>query len=365
MAKANIMIVEDEGIVGEELKISLEDMDYTVTSIIKSGEQAIEKADQDCPDLILMDIRLKGQMDGIEAAELIRSRLGIAVVFLTAYADDDKLERAKLTMPFGYILKPFQDRDLKVVIEIALYTAKIDAERKQAGEALKQTTEELSKEHNQRIMLSKRLIDLLEKDRQHIAVELHDHIGQTLISLKMHLELIHEKLKPDRTGLGTQIKVVQEIAIQVIKDIKNISHGLRPTMIDTLGLVSSLRQLFDEIRQQTDMKIRFFSKGIPKRFDKEKELAIYRIVQESLSNILKHAQAKEVFVNLIKKDENLILSVEDDGIGFDQDKVMKPSKGKRPFGLLIMRERAVQLDGEFTIESQAGKGTHVLVEIPL
>ena len=133
------MIVEDEAIVGEELKISLEDMGYTVTSINKSGEQAIEKADQDCPDLILMDIRLKGRMDGIEAAERIRSRLEIPVVFLTAYADDDKLERAKLTMPFGYILKPFQDRDLEVTIEIALYTAKIDVKRKQAEEELIKT----------------------------------------------------------------------------------------------------------------------------------------------------------------------------------------------------------------------------------
>jgi len=141
MTKANIMIVEDEAIVGEELKISLEDMGYTVTSINKSGEQAIEKAEQDCPDLILMDIRLKGRMDGIEAAERIRSRLEIPVVFLTAYADDDKLERAKLTIPFGYILKPFQDRDLKVAIDMALYVAKVDNKRKQTEEALRESEE--------------------------------------------------------------------------------------------------------------------------------------------------------------------------------------------------------------------------------
>ncbi len=156
MAKANIMIVEDEAIVGEELKISLEDMDYTVTSIIKSGEQAIEKADQDCPDLILMDIRLKGRMDGIQAAELIRSRLGIPVVFLPAYADDDKLERAKLTMPFGYILKPFQDKDLEVTIEIALYTAKIDAKRKQMQDELakhRDHLEELVKERTKKLQI--------------------------------------------------------------------------------------------------------------------------------------------------------------------------------------------------------------------
>ena len=156
MAKANIMIVEDEAIVGEELKISLEDMGYAVTSIVKSGEQTIEKADQERPDLILMDIKLKGQMDGIEAADLIRSRLDIPVIFLTAYADDDKIERAKLTMPFGYILKPFQDRDLEVTIEIALYTAKIDAERKQMQDELakhRDHLEELVKERTKELQI--------------------------------------------------------------------------------------------------------------------------------------------------------------------------------------------------------------------
>ena len=156
MARANIMIVEDEAIVGEELKISLEDMGYSVTSIVKSGEQAIEKADQNFPDLILMDIKLEGRIDCIEAAERIRSRLEIPVVFLTAYADDDKLERAKLTMPFGYILKPFQDRDLKVTIEIAIYTAKIDAERKQIQDELAKHhdhLEELVKERTKKLQI--------------------------------------------------------------------------------------------------------------------------------------------------------------------------------------------------------------------
>ena len=136
MGNAKILIVEDEAIIAEEIKTGLEDMGYSVTSIVKTGEAAIEKAQQDRPDLILMDIRLEGKIDGIEAAERIRSRFGIPVIFLTAYADEEKLDRAKLTLPFGYLLKPIQDRDLKVTIEMALYTAKVDAERKSAEEAL-------------------------------------------------------------------------------------------------------------------------------------------------------------------------------------------------------------------------------------
>jgi signal transduction histidine kinase len=153
--------------------------------------------------------------------------------------------------------------------------------------------------------------------------------------------------------------------MQAMTDVKNVSHGLRPTMIDVLGIVSSLRNLFSEVKQQTGIEIRFFNRKIPKRFEDEKELAIYRIAQEALTNITRHARAKNVFVNLVKKDDKLSLSVEDDGVGFNQDKVMKVTKRKGPLGLLIMRERAIQLDGELTIESQPGKGTHLLAEIPL
>jgi len=238
-------------------------------------------------------------------------------------------------------------------------------ERKRAEKAIRISNEELLKEHNQRKILSKRLIDLLEKDRRQIAMDLHDHIGQTLTSLKIDLEIIHDQLEDSKPELQPQIKAVQEKAVQVMKDVKSVSHGLRPTMIDALGVKSSLRNLFSEIKQQTGMEIRFFNRGIPKRFEEEKELAIYRIAQESLTNVIRHARAKNVFVNLVKKDDKLSLSVEDDGVGFDQNKVMKTSKRKGPLGLFIMRERAIQLDGEFTIESQPGKGAHVLVEIPL
>jgi PAS domain S-box-containing protein len=260
-------------------------------------------------------------------------------------------------------LSPVKDLEGNVVAVTVV--SKDVTELIKTEEDLRQTNEELFREHNQRKILAKRLIDLLEKDRRQIAMELHDHIGQTLTSLKMDIEMIHGKLKPEQRELGARITAAQEKAIQAIKDIRNISRGLRPGMLDALGLVSSLRELFNEIQQQTDIEIRFFSRGIPERFAPEKELTIYRIVQEAMTNIIRHAKAKNVFVNLVKKDENLSLSVEDDGIGFDQDKVMTFSKKGGPLGLLIMRERAEQLDGEFTLESQIGKGTHVLVEIPL
>jgi PAS domain S-box-containing protein len=143
MEKAKIIIVEDEAIIGIEIEQQLQSLGYEVTSIVDTGEYAIKKAEEDKPDLILMDIRIKGDMDGIETAEEIRNRFGIPVIFSTAYLDQERIERAKITMPFGYVLKPIQERDLKVTIEMALYVSEVDAERRKAEENLKKAHEEL------------------------------------------------------------------------------------------------------------------------------------------------------------------------------------------------------------------------------
>lgn len=132
MEKARILIVDDEAIIAMEMENSLKTMGYVVSSIVDTGQKAIEKAEEDKPDLILMDIRINGEMDGIDTARVIRSRFGIPVIFSTAYLDEERIERAKITMPFGYILKPIQKRDLKVTIEMALYVSKVDAERRKA-----------------------------------------------------------------------------------------------------------------------------------------------------------------------------------------------------------------------------------------
>lgn len=116
-----IMIVEDERIVAMDIKSSLESWGYTVSAIASSGEAALKKVVESQPDLVLMDINLKGDMDGVQTAEKIRVHFSIPVIYLTAYADSKTLERAMITEPFGYILKPFEDTELRVSIEMALY----------------------------------------------------------------------------------------------------------------------------------------------------------------------------------------------------------------------------------------------------
>ena len=128
--KARILIVEDEVVVAEDIKKRLEDLGYEVAGIEHTGLGAVEAAEKTNPDLVLMDIMLKGDMDGIVTAGVIKDRLKVPVIYLTAFSDNETLSRAKITEPYGYLLKPFEERELHSTIEIALYKHKADQEIK-------------------------------------------------------------------------------------------------------------------------------------------------------------------------------------------------------------------------------------------
>ncbi len=137
MEAARILIVEDEYIIADDIQVSLKDMGYSVCGMASFGEEAIEKAEKERPDLILMDIFLKGKMDGIETADKVRCMFNIPVVYLTAYGNNEILERAKITGAFGYLIKPFTDRALRAAIEMAIYKHHMEAEREQLIDDLK------------------------------------------------------------------------------------------------------------------------------------------------------------------------------------------------------------------------------------
>ncbi|NEQ15577.1 MAG: response regulator, partial [Moorea sp. SIO3E2] len=127
MVVTRVLVVEDEVIVAKTIASQLKQLGYMVSATASSGSQAITKAAQTKPDLVLMDIFLKGKMDGITAARQIREHLRIPIVYLTAYGDEDTLQRAKVTQPFGYVTKPFNERDLRVAIEMALHLVLLES----------------------------------------------------------------------------------------------------------------------------------------------------------------------------------------------------------------------------------------------
>ena len=145
--RARILIVEDQKLIAADLENTLRKLEYEVLAAVSSGEKAIATTEELRPDLVLMDIRLRGEMDGIEAAAIIRQRVDVPVIYLTAYADEQTLRRAKITTPFGYVVKPFNERELRAAIEIALYKHQTDSQlaeeraRRRAAEEFKRLVE--------------------------------------------------------------------------------------------------------------------------------------------------------------------------------------------------------------------------------
>jgi len=148
MGKIRILIVEDEAVVALELQNTLESLGYEVTDRVATGFETIASVAGDAPDLILMDIRLKGDMDGIDAARIVQEQIDLPVIFLTAYADDEILKRARHVRPFGYLMKPINERDLRTAIEIAVYSDTIDSKRKLAENELKEREKQYDKLFN-------------------------------------------------------------------------------------------------------------------------------------------------------------------------------------------------------------------------
>ena len=136
---AKVLVVEDERIVAEDIRRSLQNLGYDILAVVSSGEKAFQKIAEERPDLVLMDIVLKGKMDGIEAAKLIRTQFNIPIVYLTAYADEKLLHRVKATEPYGYILKPFEDKELHTVIEMALYKHEMEKKLRESEQWLATT----------------------------------------------------------------------------------------------------------------------------------------------------------------------------------------------------------------------------------
>ncbi|WFS63339.1 ATP-binding protein [Pseudodesulfovibrio thermohalotolerans] len=232
-----------------------------------------------------------------------------------------------------------------------------------ANEELREIHSRLEVEHEQRKILSRDLINLLEEDRREVARELHDHTGQLLTTLRLDLQAALESLASSEGCCRGQLESAADKITLVQRDIKSISKGLRPDTLEYLGLAQAIEALLDEYRASTDLDIHFFHKGVPKRFDSQKELALYRITQEALTNTVKYAGAKQVHISLIDRDGRLNLTIEDDGRGFDPAAVAEAAGASGSLGLTLMKERMVQLEGTFHLESAPGRGTQILAEL--
>ena len=212
-------------------------------------------------------------------------------------------------------------------------------------------------------ILSRRLLEVQELQQRATARELHDEIGQALTAAKINLQALQNH--PQASPLKAKLKECVDIINQTLQQVRSLSLTLHPAVLDDLGLTPAVRWLVDREAQRGEFNAQVSAEDLPDRFSPEIELVGYRVVQEALNNISRHARAQNVTIEFSRQGRDLHLLIRDDGVGFDTETTYQKVMKSDSLGLLSMQERIELLNGHFEIKSAPGKGTEIHACIPL
>jgi len=483
MRKNKILIVEDEALIAKDIETILLDLGYSVRIILTTGLRVVSKIVRENPDLILLDIMFHNQVRGIDIARKVRAQLEVPIVYLTALSERNIMKRAKITEPFGYLLKPVGEKDLEITVEMALHRhamekkfkermekALLESEnryrqlvenisegilmqnkkgiitytndrfldmigyteeevvgkpitrflgggilkRKELQEASKedetskasevswkkkdgdriftilspkniydekeelrgrvsvltditdrrQAEKELHKSREVLRQLSLHLQTAREEESKRIAREIHDELGQQLTALKMDISWLSNRVDPEEEGANKflqKMDSMSDLVDKTIQTVQKVTAELRPGLLDDLGLVPAIEWLAQEFENQTNIpcRIQLFCELV--NIDPDCSTAIFRISQEALTNVTRHAKATRVSISLKEENGALVLKIKDNGSGIEPDDVFAPSS----LGLMGMRERLRPFGGELKITGTPKKGTSLTVTLPV
>ncbi len=346
--ETNPKLCEMLGYTREELlRLNVEDIvppeDLAVTPVrfdaLRAGQSLLTERRLRRKDGTLLPVEISGRMIGDGVLQSIVRDIS-----------ERKRAEAELHKAYDELERRVEERTAELARANATLKAEI-AERLRAEEA--------------RGELLRRLVTAQEEERRRISRELHDQMGQQLTALMMGLKTLDADSYGRQSALAT-LRQLQELTDQLSRETHTLAWGLRPPALDDLGLHTALYNYVEEWAERTRVPVDFHSAGFEGgRLPLHHETALYRIAQEALTNVLKHSRADRVSFILVRRDDHVLVVVEDNGEGFDVEALMEPSVKERKLGLLGMRERATLLGGTLNIESAPGAGTSVFVRIPL
>jgi len=227
--------------------------------------------------------------------------------------------------------------------------------RKIAEEKLQNSYEEIRR-------LASHLQDVREEERLIISREIHDQLGQQLTVMKMDISWLKKKLVLTNNQLAQEkLDELNTMMDETMKTVRKIAADLRPSLLDDLGLGAALEWHLTEFEKRSGVAVHNIGLSEEISLPIATETGLFRIIQESLTNAARYAKAKNIIVKLEKKDKQLLLTIQDDGIGFDQEKIA----AKKTFGIVGMRERTAMMGGSYNMSSMPGKGTTIIVHVPL
>ncbi len=293
-------------------------------------------------DIVISDYVMP-QFDGLSALELVqKTGRDLPFIIVSGKIGEDTAVKAMKNGAYDYIMKTNLTR-LGPAIERGLNEACIRRERKLAIEQAR--------------TLSSRLLEVQEEERRNIARELHDQIGQSLTALKL---MLTKAMRTTGSDTGPVLNEAQSVVSELIQQVREMALKLRPSMLDDIGLLPTLDWHFQRYTAQTQVKVHFRHNCQEENFRPDINTAVYRIVQEALTNVARHARVKEVNVVIQASPKSVYLKIEDHGCGFEWSRIAK----KACIGLSGMRERAELSGGKLTISTSPGNGTCITAEIP-
>lgn len=265
---------------------------------------------------------------------------------------DDALQKAFDDLEIITIerTKKLQKANVKLVREIN--------ERKRMEKALRLSETRLRR-------LSSQLFNAQEEERHRLSKELHDQLGHDLVLLKSRFNSIKRKLPLHLTESHDELLEIQEYVDQIIEDVRRIATELSPSILEDLGLFASLQWLAENFAQQHSINVSLDMEDVDPYFLNNTRINLYRVFQETLTNISKHAQAKKVSIVVKKEEDYVIFRIKDDGKGFDLKRLTQKDAIKAGMGLTAMKERANLSGGDFEVESSPGKGTMICFKFPI
>jgi signal transduction histidine kinase len=334
-----------------------------VVRAAQDARMALRSARSRPPELILLDIRMPG-MDGYELCRLLKADRGtrdVPVIFLSALHDTVDMVMGFSLGAVDYIAKPFQPDEVlarvKTHVELHQLQTRLEERVDERTEQLRRSEGELRASQARLQELTRFLQTVREDERTSIARELHDELGQALTALRIDLGWLRKKCGVLGESVSERADSAHALVERTIESLRQISEGLRPGMLDVLGLCAALEHLVLKFTERSKISCEFSADRDEYDFEPGGAIAIFRVVQEALTNISRHAGASHVEIRLQEADQRLTLTIRDDGSGFDHQ---EPKKG---FGLLGMRERVCMFGGELSIDGS--NGTRIVVTFPL
>ena len=270
-----------------------------------------------------------------------------------------------LVMLAAHINHTLRWREYLLRIELEKTEQELNLYSERLEDMVKEKTNALVQKEQRLRILSSHLLTAQENERRRISLELHDELGQSLALLKLQLRGTRKKLREDQKVLKEDLKATSKNIDRIIEDVRRISRDLTPTIIEDLGFSAAIRSLFFDFDRHSNVKVLLELGDVDDLLSRSTQIIVYRIFQEALNNIGKHAEASSISI-VVKQIDNIVsFLIQDDGKGFDLEKIVERTVTERSLGLAAMDERARMLGGQLEVSSQEGKGTKITFKIPV